>query len=148
MRLASLLATVLLVSAPASATDIRVVDGGTIDVDVDGERVRIMGLGASETHQAQCDSEYRLGMRAKDRLAVLVAGGVQMTSHGQDRYRRTLAVVRDARGRDVVAILIREGLARPYEGDASLGAESRPAHEPGTLTPAHTMFIQRARRRF
>jgi endonuclease YncB( thermonuclease family) len=114
MRLAALLATVLLVSAPASATDIRVVDGDTIDVD--RERVRIMGLGAPETHQAQCDSEYRLGMRAKDRLAVLVAGSVQMTSHGRDRYRRTLAVVRDARGRDVAAILIREGLARPYDG--------------------------------
>ncbi len=103
----------LLISAPAFAVDVRVIDGDTIDMD--GDRVRIMGLDAPETHQAQCDSEYRLGMRAKDRLAVLVAGGIQMTSYGQDWYRRTLAVVRDMGGRGVAVILIREGLARPYD---------------------------------
>lgn len=55
-------------------------------------------------------------MRAKERLSVLVAGGVQMESHGRDRWRPTLAVVRDSRGCDVATILIREGLARPYDG--------------------------------
>ena len=104
----------LLISLPAWATDIRVVDGDTLVVD--GERIRIMGLDAPETHPSRCDAERRLGDAATARLRVLVAGGVQMRSYGRDRYRRTLAVVHDSRGRDVADVLIREGLARPYDG--------------------------------
>jgi len=54
-------------------------------------------------------------------MSALVAGGVTLQPHGRDRYRRLLAVVRDRQGRDVAAVLIREGLARPYGGERRAG---------------------------
>ena len=101
-------------SLSAIAAEIRVIDGDTISVG--RERIRIIGIDAPETRRAKCDAEYRRGMAAKARLGVLVSGGVQIRSQGRDRYRRTLAIVRDMQGRDVAAILIREGLARAYNG--------------------------------
>ena len=112
--LPGLLAVLLVASGGAAARDVRVIDGDTIELD--GERIRIMGLDAPETHPSRFDTEYRLGMAAIERLRVLVAGGVQIRSYGQGRYHRTLAIVRDSRGHDVAGILIREGLARPYDG--------------------------------
>jgi len=103
-----------LILFPAIAAEIRVIDGDTISVD--GERIRIIGIDAPEIRRAKCDAEYRRGMAAKAHLGVLVAGGVQIRSQGRDRYRRTLAIVRDMQGRDVAAILIGEGLARAYDG--------------------------------
>ena len=108
-----LAAFLLLVVSPAWG-DIRVVDGDTIAVD--GEMVRIIGLDAPETHRPQCEAERRLGEAATARLRALVAEGVTMQSHGRDRWHRTLAVVTDRRGRDVADVLIREGLARNYNG--------------------------------
>lgn len=65
----------------------------------------------------RCPAEVRLARVARDRMATLVIGGVTLHPHGRDRYRRLLAVVRDRQGRDVAAVLIREGLARPYGGE-------------------------------
>jgi len=89
------------------------VDGDSLLVD--GRRVRIMGLDAPEM-RGRCPREQQLARMARDRMAELIAGGVRIQPHGNDRYGRLLAVVYDARGRDVAAVLIREGLARPYGG--------------------------------
>jgi endonuclease YncB( thermonuclease family) len=80
------------------------------------ERVRVMGLDAPELRRPRCPAERSLARAARDRLAGLVAQGVTLRPMGRDRYGRTLAVVRTRDGRDVAAVLIREGLARPYDG--------------------------------
>lgn len=88
-------------------------DGDTIKVD--GRRVRIMGLDTAET-QASCPREARLARSATERMRELVAGGVTLQPHGRDSYGRRLAVVRDAQGRDVARVMVREGLAREHHG--------------------------------
>lgn len=112
---ASIVAVSLLgLTAPAGAQgEVRVIDGDTIAVD--GTTVRIMGLDAPELH-ARCPAELALAQAARDRLAVLLQGGATIWPHGRDRYRRVLAVVRDATGRDVAQVMIGEGLAREYHG--------------------------------
>lgn len=92
----------------------RAMDGDTLACGA--ERVRVMGLDAPEM-RGRCPAEARKARTARDRMAALVIGGVSLQPHGRDRYRRLLAVVRDWQGRDVGAVLIREGLARPYRGE-------------------------------
>jgi endonuclease YncB( thermonuclease family) len=57
-----------------------------------------------------------LAARATERLRGLVQPRIWLERHGRDRYRRTLAIVRDRAGRDLAQVMIREGLARPYNG--------------------------------
>lgn len=105
----------LVAAAPPARpqTDLRVIDGDTIVHR--GETVRLRGLDAPEIH-GRCERETRLAHQARARLERLLSGGLVVVPQGRDRYGRTLAVVRDARGRDVAQILIAEGLARPYDG--------------------------------
>jgi micrococcal nuclease len=93
-----------------------VVDGDTIKAPY-GVTYRLMGFDAPETHRAKCAAERELGFIAKHRLEELLATSeVKVLESGKiDRYGRTLANV-TANGRDVGAILIGEGLARPYFG--------------------------------
>lgn len=83
-------------------------------------RVRVVGLDAPEM-RARCPREAQLARAATDRLSALVAGGVRLHPQGRDRYGRTLAVVLDARGRDVANEMIRAGVARPYDGQSRRG---------------------------
>lgn len=113
-----LLAAIGLASAwlhwqPPSPQACAVVDGDTIRCGE--QRVRLAGLDAPEL-RARCEEEARLAQAATARLRDLVEGGVTLYQTGQDRFGRTLAVVRDQRGEDVAEVLIREGLARPYHG--------------------------------
>src|SRR5262245_17235815 len=88
-----------------------VTDGDTFVCN--GERIRILGLDAPETHFAKCDAEYRLGLVAKRRIEELVGGAnLEIRRNGKDRYDRTLAQV-IADGTDVSEPMISEGLARP-----------------------------------
>jgi micrococcal nuclease len=93
-----------------------VVDGDTIKAPY-GVTYRLLGFDTPETHFAKCDAERELGLVAKQRLEELLATSeVRVLESGKiDRYGRTLAKV-TADGRDVGAILIGEGLARPYFG--------------------------------
>src|SRR3546814_4844490 len=52
-----------------------VTDGDTFRLE-SGERIRIAGIDAPETHrdQARCAGETLLGLRAKDRATALLAG--------------------------------------------------------------------------
>lgn len=74
-----------------------------------------MGLDAPEL-RGRCRAETRLAQAAQRRMQQLVARGVTIERRGRDRYRRTLAVVRLRAGQDVAAIMIRERLARSYDG--------------------------------
>lgn len=86
------------------------------------ERIRIMGLDTPEIHDsARCSREQRLAVLARDRLVELLRSGpVRFERRGQDRYRRTLAIV-TVNGTDVAGVLIGEGLARPYRGGQRAG---------------------------
>ena len=68
-----------------------------------------------------------MGLKAKERLAGLLRGGpVHVARNGQDRYRRTLAHL-SAGGRDVGQVLVREGLALPWQ-DGPEAKEARRRH--------------------
>ncbi len=112
----SLLALLLLLPAPASAqarASCRAIDGDSLVCG--SERIRILGLDAPEL-RGRCSAEVRLARAARARMQQLVSRGIIIGRRGRDRYRRTLAVVRVRSGQDVAAIMIRERLARPYDG--------------------------------
>lgn len=111
-----LLVFLLLLPALASAqsrASCRAIDGDSLVCG--SERIRIMGLDAPEL-RGRCHAETRLARAAQARMQQLVARGVTIERRGRDRYRRTLAVVRARGGQDVADIMIRERLARPYDG--------------------------------
>jgi hypothetical protein len=93
-----------------------VVDGDTIYLE--GQKIRIAGIDAPETHDYGCPEELALGERSASRLQELLNGGaVSLSSidRDEDVYGRKL---RNAAvdGRDVGDTLIGEGLAREYAG--------------------------------
>jgi endonuclease YncB( thermonuclease family) len=110
-------------ASPLDPGQVEVLDGDTIHVA--GETFRLIGFDAPETYRARCASERELGNRATFRLRQLVAGGdldlervacaCRTGTEGTPRcnYGRSCGVLR-ARGQDVGALLITEGLARTY----------------------------------
>lgn len=94
-----------------------VVDGDTIWLE--GVKIRIADIDTPEISQPQCDYEYDLGIRARDRLVVLLNQGefsaVPIGNRDEDQYGRKLRVlVRD--GRSIGDQLVSEGLARTWIG--------------------------------
>jgi micrococcal nuclease len=122
-------------ASPVDQNQVEVLDGDTIRVA--GETFRLVGFDAPETYRAQCPSERELGNRATFRLRQLVAGdgldlervacSCPMGTEGTRRcnYGRSCGILR-ARGQDVGAVLIAEGLARVY----MCGRTSCPLREP------------------
>jgi endonuclease YncB( thermonuclease family) len=110
-------------ASPLDPGQVEVLDGDTIHVA--GETFRLIGFDAPETYRARCASERELGNRATFRLRQLVAGGgldleriacsCPTGTEGTPRcnYGRSCGILR-ARGEDVGALLITEGLARTY----------------------------------
>lgn len=108
----------------AARADIYVIDGDTIVVD--REHIRLVGLNAPETRNAACEAERRLGYLAKARLVALLTAACGPLARApstcldmarephKDRYGRSLARLR-AGGEDVASVMIREGLAEPYD---------------------------------
>jgi endonuclease YncB( thermonuclease family) len=93
-----------------------VVDGDTFWIG--GQKVRIAGIDAPETHDYHCRSELELGERAaRDLQALLNSGAVTMTpiDRNRDVYGRLLRNV-SVNGRDVGETLIADGVARAYAG--------------------------------
>lgn len=112
-------AALLREGAPAAAQSasgaIRVIDGDTIELGDD--KFRLLGFDTPETYYAKCAAEKARGNAATARLRELIAGGdVQIApTRKKDKYGRGLATLYVG-GRDVAAIMIEEGLARPYRG--------------------------------
>jgi endonuclease YncB( thermonuclease family) len=110
-------------SAPIEPAQVEVLDGDTIRIA--GETFRLVGFDAPETYRAQCPAERGLGNRAAFRLRQLVAGGgldllrvacaCPAGTEGTPRcnYGRSCGTLK-ARGQDVGAALIADGLARPF----------------------------------
>ncbi len=93
------------------------VDGDTIYLN--GDKIRIAGIDAPETHDYGCASELDRGERAASRLQALLNSGGQVTltsiDRDEDQYGRKLRNVAVG-GADVGDTLIGEGLARAYGG--------------------------------
>lgn len=110
------IAAVLFTLCPTDGGFNCVVDGDTLWLR--GEKVRILNIDAPETHQPKCPSERALGDRATSRLFELVNGKrILLVRQGRnkDRNGRLLRRV-EANGRDVGERLIKEGLARRWDG--------------------------------
>ena len=93
-----------------------VVDGDTFYIG--GEKVRIAGIDAPETHPSRCADEARLGNAATEQLhALLNSGAVTLTSIDRDRdvYGRLLRNVA-VDGADVGDAMVSAGVAREYGG--------------------------------
>lgn len=97
-----------------------IADGDTIYVrDAEQKasyRVRMASIDAPEKSQ-----EY--GVEAKAALAQLLRGVGRVTLHvvGQDKYKRTIAMVEDERGRNINLLMVSQGAAWVYDQFATSG---------------------------
>lgn len=114
---AGILAVLLILAfvAPVSAQVHIAIDGDTLRVG--NERIRIVGVDTPETFSPQCEDEAKAGYQAAGRLQHLMnARKVRIERTGKkDKYGRTLAKVYVGVD-DVAAVMVREGLGRPYSG--------------------------------
>ena len=98
---------------------IYVIDGDTFDLN--GERIRVAGIDAPETHPSRCPKEARLGNAATEELAELLRGRpLWISGTKTDRYGRSVRTVRVG-GEDVADTMIGAGLARSYDGGKRQG---------------------------
>ena len=119
---------------------IKVLDGDTIDVDIDlgfgvclkDERVRIMGIDTPESRTSD-RVEDLFGEAAKARLKELMKDGGKLITtedkHGEDmkgKFGRILGDFRVPDGRKVTDIMIEEGHCVPYFGGSK--EETQAAH--------------------
>lgn len=125
LRVVALLVITPAAAEPIAPQDVRVIDGDTIRVQHKRPDVRLVGFNAPETRRALCEAEAEQGARATRRLRELVDAGnldfrfvpcsCRPGTEGTDACnfgRRCGRLM--ANGRDVGAILIREGLAAQF----------------------------------
>lgn len=108
---------VVLCDTHCESAVLRVWDGDTFRIGFgqDSERVRIEHIDAPEI-EGRCPFEIALAQRSKHRLAELLADqDVTIARHGQDVHGRTLATL-TVGGADIGEILVRERLARVWNG--------------------------------
>lgn len=100
------------------ATVLRIVDGDTLDVLLDygdyltqQRRLRLQHVDAYEHATPQ-------GMQATIMVQDLLPVGAQIvvTTSKPDKYGRQLATVQTPAGEDLATLLLKAGLAVPYEG--------------------------------
>tara|TARA_Y100001949_G_C15845090_1_gene268026 strand:+ start:119 stop:547 length:429 start_codon:yes stop_codon:yes gene_type:complete len=114
------------------ATILRVVDGDTVDVDIDlgfgiwqrSERVRIMGIDTPESRTSD-EEEKVFGKAAKKRLTELLQEHTilmtEVNKNGEDmkgKFGRILGDFKTDNGTKVTEVLINEGHAVAYFGGA------------------------------
>jgi hypothetical protein len=101
-------------SSKARDDGIFVIDGDTFSMG--GQRIRVAGINAPETHPPRCMEEARLGLAATQKLRELLGSGTVIVSGaGHDQYGRELRSVQVG-GQDVGEAMISAGLARSYDG--------------------------------
>ena len=115
MAVRALIIICMLISLPVLADDgVWVIDGDTLLVD--GKRFRFDGIDAPELSQSCVKRDgngWPCGLKARDSLIEITKGQVECEISGRDRYGRTLGTCY-ADGRDVQAMLVRQGLALAY----------------------------------
>lgn len=102
----------------------RVVDGDTVDVDIDlgfliyyHSRIRLADIDAPETRTRDLEEKAR-GIIAKGRLKALVFRKrivLRTLKHGRGKFGRILGTLLLEAGTNVNQLLLSEGLVRPYE---------------------------------
>lgn len=110
-----------------NCTLVRVIDGDTIDVDIDlgfniilaKRRIRLMGIDTPESRTRNLE-EKALGLKAKDRLKELCGEKLQLLSQGTDKYGRVLGIPHTFTGANICDLLISEGHAVEYYGGTKL----------------------------
>ena len=125
-RTAAVIVGVLLAS-PAFAGTVPICSGGhraerhlTCIVDGDtgwenGVKWRALNVDTPEISHPECAAEKQIGLKARDRLRQLMAGGYQIEWTGKKGYYgRDLAKVILDDGRDAGQVLIKEGLSQPW----------------------------------
>lgn len=126
-------AALLLLSTAASAADIRVIDGDTLEVD--GTRVRLWGIDAPEMQQT-CVGGYQAGVQASAALTTLLSSSSERLACDQvdiDRYGRVIAVCRFG-DVDIAAELVRSGMAMDW-----------PRHSNGAYSAAQATAVNSRR---
>ena len=102
-----------------------VLDGDTVKVSCPGEQIRsarLVGFDTPELYSPRCGSEAWAAIWAtwKLRQSIWQADEVFIRRIGEDRYGRILARL-SLDGADASNIMIKAGLARPYDGRARSG---------------------------
>ncbi len=82
--------------------------------------VRVRGIDTPEM-KGKCPAEKAAALVAKARLAELLNGQVQLFHVEPDKYAGRVDADVSVNGKSVAAVLIAEGLARPYTGGARHG---------------------------
>ena len=82
--------------------------------------VRIRGIDTPEM-KGKCPAEKAAALAAKERLTALLNGPVQLFHVEPDKYAGRVDADVTVNGTSVAAVLIAEGLARPYTGGARQG---------------------------
>jgi len=94
-----------------------VVDGDTIWLE--GVKIRIADIDTPEISSPKCNAEYERGIRARDRLVVLLNGGEfelrPIGNRDEDQYGRKLRVIMRS-GQSLGDQLVSENLARTWTG--------------------------------
>ena len=106
-----------------NCTLVRVIDGDTIDVDIDlgfsttltKQRVRLAGIDTPESRTRNL-AEKALGLKAKERLKEICKKPIVIKSFGKGKYGRILAIPYTEDGTDICNLLIEEGHAVEYHG--------------------------------
>tara|TARA_R110002020_G_scaffold181591_1_gene376670 strand:- start:77 stop:442 length:366 start_codon:yes stop_codon:yes gene_type:complete len=106
-----------------NCTLVRVIDGDTIDVNLDlgfdvilaKQRVRLAGIDTPESRTRNL-AEKALGLKAKDRLIELCGEKLQVQSLGKGKYGRILGIPYTREKQDICKLLIEEGHAVEYWG--------------------------------
>ena len=102
---------------------VRVIDGDTIDVDIDlgfdvwlkKQRIRLAGIDSPEC-RSKNKAEKVLGLAAKARLTELCSGEMQLESLGTGKYGRILGIPKTLEGDSMCQIFIDECHAVEYWG--------------------------------
>ena len=131
-----ILAGALVAAVPAFAEGsfrrVTIVDGDTVILPltagfVTAIKIRMLGIDAPET-RGRCLEERQRAAAATARLEQLTASGVRVvTELDVDSYGRFLGRLYDRQGRDLSAVMIAEGHARPLAD----GEPRRPWCPPG-----------------
>jgi len=117
---------------------VRVIDGDTVDVDIDlgfgvwmkDERVRIMGIDTPES-RTRDKVEKKFGLAAKEKLKSLLGKSTvlktQINKKGEDMKGKFGRILGDftSDGKKVSKILCEEGFAVPYFGGSKDKLEAK-----------------------
>lgn len=126
MALLFLLALFAAATNSYQATVLRVIDGDTIRVSIEIwheqtviTSIRVRGVDTPEL-KGKCEEERALARKAREFTSTLLSAGsrITLTKIAPDKYGgRYDADVTIIDGRELAAVLIESGLARPYKGE-------------------------------